>query len=277
MSISQRSSRFKGVGQIVSIAPSSGTPITVFESYQIQSLGQPASVIHGQNPILKPGTTTALSSSAIFFEPNETYRDGSDEPQYTQFVINANAAIGSGLQLSTYNEYFTVRDPGVVTPDGDFSVGTDSGAAVRFPKVTKMPVQRPREGVVTVTLVTTGDADTVAAYNDLKSDGDPFTFASISFNTFFTKNSGADTSVSASHRTFNGYCRGDTANLSGNTSTITSTSITLGSFGTFATTRMTGDPESSYVKTGIYRSKVTPFLRTVDGNQTFLKTNVTFS
>ena len=272
MSISQRSSRFKGVGQIVSIAPSSGTPITVFESYQIQSLGQPASVIHAQDPILKPGTTTALSSSAIFFEPNETYRDGSDEPQYTQFVINANAAIGSGLQLSTYNEYFTVRDPGVVTTDGDFSVGTDSGAAVRFPKVTKMPVQRPREGVVTVTLVTTGDADTVVAYND-----DGFNFASISFNTFFTKNNGADTSVSASHRTFNGYCRGDTANVSGSTSEIVTTSETLGSFGTFATTRMTGDLESSYVKTGIYRSKVTPFLRTVDGNQTFLKTNVTFS
>jgi hypothetical protein len=140
-----------------------------------------------------------------------------------------------------------------------------------------MPVQRPREGVVTVTLVTSGDADAVVAYNDLKSDGDPFTFASISFNTFFTKNNGADTSISASHRTFNGYCRGDTAGLSGNTSTITTTSATLGSFGTFATTRMTGDPESSYVKTGIYRSKVTPFLRTVDGTQTFLKTNVTFS
>lgn len=273
MSISQRASRFKGIGEIVSIKPGSGTPITAFESYQIQTLGLPASSIHSVEPILKPGTTTTLNSNAIFFTPTETYQDGSDRPQYTQFVINANEAIGDGIQLSSYDEYFTVRDPGVVTTEGAFSVGSDSGAAVRFPVVTQMPVSRSRKGVVTVDLVTTSTADTVVAYDD-----NGFDFASCSFTTFYSKNGGADTSISASHKTFDGYCRGDSPLDSGKTfCTKTAESQTLGSFGTFATTRMSGDELSDYTKTGIYRSKVTPFLRTIDGTQTFLKTNVTFS
>ena len=272
MSITQRSNRFRGTGRIISVKPSSGTPTTQFETYQIQSESLPASAIHAVTPILKPGTSTALNSNALFFEPTETYQDGSNQPQYTQFVINTNAAIGSGLELSRYDEYFTVRDPGIVTTDGAFSLGSDSGAAVRFPVVTQMPVSRSRKGVVTVDLVTTSTADVVQAYDDAGFD-----FASCSFTTFYTKNGGADTSISASHRTFNGYCRGDTASVSGNTSTITTTSTTLGSFGTFATTKMTGDLESAYDKTGVYKSKVTPFLRTIDGTQTFLKTNVEFS
>jgi hypothetical protein len=41
-----------------------------------------------------------------------------------------------------------------------------------------------------------------------------------------------------------------------------------------STSVMTGD--TSYTTTGIYRSQTVPFLKKIDGTQTYLKTNVTF-
>ena len=67
MGFGQRAGKFNELGKVISIRPSSGTPMTAIQSFQIQSSGQPASVIHARDPIFKPGTETALESDALFF------------------------------------------------------------------------------------------------------------------------------------------------------------------------------------------------------------------
>ena len=88
MGFGQRANKFNELGKVTSIRPSSGTPMTDVESFQITSSGQPANVIHARDPIFKPGTETALESDAKFFTPLESY-DANGVPQYNQFVINA--------------------------------------------------------------------------------------------------------------------------------------------------------------------------------------------
>ena len=80
----------------------------------------------------------------------------------------------------------------------------------------------------------------------------------------------AAANVSASFRTFNNYLR------SGATSdSNTSIASVTGVYDNSSTSVMTGD--TSYDTTGIYRSQTVPFLKKIDGTQTYLKTNVTFA
>ncbi len=268
MSVPQRANRFRGTGRIIAIQPSSGTPTTEFESYQIQSEGLPASAIHVDNPILKPGTSTALGTSATFFEPTETYRDGSDAPVYSQLVINtSNNDFSTPRKISGYNEYFTVTDPGEMGTQGFFAFADSSGSASRTPRAITQPQTYPREGLVEVFITTSSDADAVVAYND-----ENVSWCAISFTDFYSREADNSASQSASYRTFNKYLRSLDATFP---ASGTTDSTTLGVFRAIATSTATGD--TSYTTTGIFRSKVVPFLRKSDGTQLFLKTNVTFS
>lgn len=265
MSLVQRADRFKGTGKVVSVEPSTGTPLTQLDSYLITSIGRPASVIHAQNPIHKPGTTTNIDANATFFEPNESYgQDG--VPRFSQLVIDGQLTAGS-VKVSEYNEYFTVTDPGEMGTNGRYALASDSGAAVLTPRAITLPQTYRRKGLVEVFLTTSNDADAEVAYND-----DDVNWCSISFSTFYSDLVGETASVSGSFRTFNKYLRSTDVSFP---ATNTASATTTGVYSAQAYSDATGD--TSYTTTGIFRSKVVPFLRQSDGTQLYLKTNVTFS
>ena len=87
MGFGQRAGRFKELGKIRSIRPTSDSPLTDIEAYTITSTVQPPSVLHARDPIFKPGSEEALEANATFFEATESYgQDG--VPEFTQYVIN---------------------------------------------------------------------------------------------------------------------------------------------------------------------------------------------
>lgn len=268
MSVTQRSNRFRGTGRILSIQPSSGTPTTEFESYQIQSEGLPASEIHSVNPILKPGSSTALDANAVFFEPTEAYSDGSDAPVYSQLVINTdNSDFSTPRKISEYKEYFTVTEPGVMGTQGFYALAADSGSAQLTPRAISQPQTFQKEGTVQVFITESNDADAIVAYTDEGVD-----WCAISFVDFYSRNADNSASQSASYRTFSKYLRSTDATYP---ATNSESATTTGVYNAVATSTATGD--TSYTTTGIFRSKVVPFLRKPDGTQLYLKTNVTFS
>jgi hypothetical protein len=263
MSLSQRTDRFSGIGQILTIKPSSGTPMTLVNSYIITSRGISPDAIHATNPIHKPGTTTDLNANSIFFEPDVSI--GSDGvPTFSQFVIDT-ANTGATIAVSQYTEYVTVTDPGVMTTQGFFAQASNKEAAVRTPKANSIPQSRRRIGTVDVSLSTSSSSDTEVAYQN-----NGVNWASVTISNFQLDTAEAAANVSASFRTFNNYLRSGTS-----TDSDTASATVTGVYNNTSTSTMTGD--TSYTTTGIYQSKTVPFLKKIDGTQTYLKTNVSFS
>ena len=263
MSLSQRTDRFSGIGQILTIKPSSGTPMTSVNSYIVTSRGISPDAIHATNPIHKPGTTTDLNANSIFFEPDVSI--GSDGvPTFSQLVIDTSNT-GATIAVSQYTEYFTVTEPGVMTTQGFFAQASNKGAAVRTPKANSIPQSRRRIGTVDVSLSTLNSSDTEVAYQN-----NGVTWATVTMSNFQLDTAEAAANVSASFRTFNNYLRSGTG-----TDSATATASVTGVYENTSTSVMTGD--TSYTTTGIYRSQTVPFLKRIDGTQTYLKTNVTFA
>jgi len=262
MSLSQRTDRFSGVGAILTIKPSSGTPMTLVNSYVVTSRGIAPNAIHATNPIHKPGTTTDLNANSIFFEPDVSI--GSDGvPTFSQLVIDTSST-GETIGVSQYKEYFTVTEPGVMTTQGFFAEASNKGAAVRTPKANSIPQSRRRLGTVDVSLSTSNNSDVEDAYQN-----NGVNWASVTMSNFQLDTANASANVSASFRTFNNYLRSGAG-----TDSDTSTAGITGVYNNTSTSVMTGD--TSYDTTGIYRSQTVPFLKKIDGTQTYLKTNVTF-
>ena len=258
MGFGQRSGKFNELGKVISIRPSSGTPMTAIQSFQIQSSGQPASVIHARDPIFKPGTETALESDALFFMPTESY--GADGiPQYTQLVIND--GFSNPLKVSEYNEYFTVTKPGTMST-GITSIKVGLGFSIA-PRAITVPQTYRREGLVEVFLTTSSDADAEVAYSD-----DGVNWCSLSIREIFLNSSGGAYAITNKFQNFPKYLAG------ANATRIATLSPSLTIDGSF---RIQATGSTSYNTSGIYRSKVVPFLRDQSGTQYFLKTNVTFS
>jgi len=285
MSITQKSNKFRGTGRIISIQPSSGTPTTAFESYQIQSEGLPASSIHSVNPILKPGTSTALDANAIFLEPTETYRDGSDAPVYSQIVINTNTSdLSSPLIISQYKEFFAVVDPGIIANEKVFltTIGTDNGSAgTLVSKPLAQPKTTRKIADVTVSLTTSPNSDPEVAYKQVNWCG-------ISYSTIVQDLNTRATSVSGNYKSFSnflGFNGTETATTFKATTSLNvsitgeSLNISNATASGVLTTATTSDgiSEAEYKRLGIYRSQTTPFVRRSDGTQLYLKTNVEFS
>ena len=248
---------------IISIAPNSSTPMTQQEVYNIVSIGAAASTIHTSSPIIKP-SGTALSANATFLEPSKENTSGF--PRYSQVVVNAALSAGS-LKVSEYYEYFTVTDAGEMGTRGRYALASNSGGAVLTPHALSLPQMYRRKGLVEVFLTTSNDADTEVAYSD-----EGVNWCSISFSTFYTDLEDSKASVSGSFRTFNKYLKSTDATYP---ATNTAYATSAGEYSAQAYSDATGD--TSYTTTGIFRSKVVPFLRKADGTQLHLKTNVTFS
>ena len=263
MSLSQRTDRFSGIGQILTIKPSSGTPMTLVNSYIVTSRGISPDAIHATNPIHKPSTTTDLNANSIFFEPDVSI--GSDGvPTFSQLVIDTSNT-GVTIAVSQYTEYFTVTEPGVMTTQGFFAQASNKGAAVRTPKANSIPQSRRRIGTVDVSLSTSNSSDTEVAYQN-----NGVTWATVTMSNFQLDIAEAAANVSGSFRTFNNYLRSGTSSDS-----ATAEATVAGVYQNTSTSTMTGD--TSYTTTGIYRSQTVPFLKKIDGTQTYLKTNVTFA
>lgn len=130
-----------------------------------------------------------------------------------------------------------------------------------------MPQTFPKEGTVQVFITESNDADTIVAYNDEGVD-----WCAISFVDFYSRDADDSASQSASYRTFSKYLRSLNATYP---ASDTASATTAGVYNAVATSTATGD--TTYTTTGIFRSKVVPFLRQSDGTQLYLKTNVTFS
>jgi hypothetical protein len=263
MGFGQRAGKFNELGKVISIRPSSGTPMAVIESFQIQSSGQPASVIHARDPIFKPGTETVLESDALFFMPTESY-DANGVPQYTQLVIND--GFSNPLKVSEYNEYFTVTKPGTmssaVSTSGISNFGRSTSAGIA-PKATSVPQTYRREGLVEVFLTTSSDADAEVAYSD-----DGINWCSLSIVDTFINAAGGAFGVATQFKTFPKYLVGAGA----------SRTVVVGHSAQYiAVNQIEATGSVSYNTSGIYRSKVVPFLRDQSGTQYFLKTNVTFT
>jgi len=287
MSISQRAPRFKEIGKLVSIKPSSGTPMTAFESYEITTTVQPANIMHARDPILKPGTETALEANAIFFEPVESYSaDG--VPQFKQFVINSDTTVTDSVNvtISTYKEFFNVVDPGIIGNSKLFltSLGTNDGSAgTLVPKALAQPVNKRKEGTVTVTLTESNATSTEAAYKQVE-------WCSIQYATIFQELPSRATSVKGNYRTFSNFLAFNGTDSEPDNTYKATTSLDVSITGevlniseakasgvsTIATSSAT-IPNSDYDRTGIYRSQTVPFLKRADGTQLYLKTDVTFA
>lgn len=260
MGFGQRAGKFNELGKVISIRPSSGTPMTAVQSFQIQSSGQPASVIHARDPIFKPGTETPLESDALFFMPTESY--GADGiPQYTQLVIND--GFSNPLKVSEYNEYFTITKPGTMgAAISSIRRSSDVGFTIA-PKAITIPQTYRREGLVEVFLTTSSDADAEVAYSD-----DGINWCSLSIMDIFRNSSGGAYAVATKFQNFPKYLVGANATR---LATLRP-NVTID-----ASYRIEATGSTSYNTSGIYRSKVVPFLRDQSGTQYFLKTNVTFT
>ena len=237
--------------------------MTLVNSYIVTSRGISPDAIHATNPIHKPGTTTDLDANSIFFEPDVSI--GSDGvPTFSQLVIDTSNT-GATIAVSQYKEYFTVTEPGVMTTQGFFAQSSNKGAAVRTPKANSVPQSRRRLGTVDVSLSTSNDSDPEDAYQN-----NGVNWATVTMSNFQLDTAEAAANVSASFRTFNNYLRSGAG-----TDSATATASVTGVYENTSTSVMTGD--TSYDTTGIYRSQTVPFLKRIDGTQTYLKTNVTFA
>ena len=264
MGFGQRAGNFNELGRINSIRPSSGTPMTQVESYEITSSGQPASVIHARDPIFKPGTETVLDANATFFEPVESY-DAKGVPQYSQFVVNAN--VGSSLLVSQYKELFPVTKPGTMTIETRGYAWSGTGGSGTAATLVPIPSAEPRtfrkNARVQVTLTTSDDTTTEVAFNDSSID-----FAAATFTTLNIQDTvPSSATMQATYRFFNKYLKGS----------ISAASVTSSGDDFDQKVFCDFSGSTSYTETGIYRSRVTPFERKVDGTQMYLRTDVEFS
>lgn len=261
MGFGQRAGRFKELGKIKSIRPTSDSPLTDIEAYTITSTVQPPVVLHARDPIFKPGSEEALATNATFFEATESYgQDG--VPEFTQYVING-AVPAATTPVSQYKEYFTVTTPGLMSTQGAYAGATNSGAAVRAPLALTQPSTFRKEGLVEIFLTESNEADPEVAFSD-----DGVNWCSISFVNFFTDFDEKTATTSASFRNFSKYL-----NSSGTTD-VAFVEV-LGKYSSIASSF--GQGSLTYNTNGIFRSKVVPFLRKANGTQMYLKTNVSFS
>jgi hypothetical protein len=259
---------------IISITPSNSTPFTQAEAYNITSFYSTPKTIHASTPIKRPGTATSLPSLTQFFIPSEDNSLGFKT--YKQYAIATDGGLGStGYKVSEFHEYFQVTDPGVMGTKSFFTsgegAGTPTGAASLIPFPQSLPKTRRRKATVKVFLTTSGDPSDEAAYNHNDVE-----WCSIAFTNFFTDIENNKSSISGSFRTFNNYLKftesgGDNT---GNSATNEAKVEVAGVYTSRAVSTAQGD--DTWETTGVFRSKIAPFLRNSTGQQLYLRTDVEF-
>jgi hypothetical protein len=254
--IKRRVSRWLEAG-ILTIRPVRDNAFSETPSYVYVTLGIPASEF---TTIPKPDGTT-LTGTLTWMEPEVDNYQG--YPRYTQMVVAVQATTG-GILVHQYDRFFQVTDPGEMRTEGAFAVGSDSGGAVRYPIAEKQPRTYRKKASVQVFLTTSGSiTEPEVAYNEKDID-----WCAISFSTFFFQEQRNTASVSANWRSFPGYLMGTP------TTPETASAAVAGVYSATSTSKPTGS--TTYPVAGIYRVEITPWMKTPEGTQLFLKTIITF-
>ena len=196
-----------------------------------------------------------------------TVDSGTSNDTYT---ISSDAFMSKAVLVHEYRDYYQVTDPGTVACEGVTSSvtigsegGTASGTATVFPKITQERKTYRKSGLTKIFLTALSRPTPEVAYQNENIE-----FCSIHFRSSTSISSGA-ASADASHKVFNGYLKGDTDKTP-------SVSVS-GKFSASAASVGNGSTPSSYVYTGVFQSKITPFNKSTDGQvQYFLKTDVIF-
>jgi hypothetical protein len=257
--LKRRVSRWLEAG-ILTIRPVRDNAFSETLSYVYVTLGIPAS---GFTTIPKPDGTT-LTGTLTWMEPEVDNFKG--YPRYTQMVVTV-AATEGGTLVHQYDKFYQVTDPGVMRTDGAFASGSNEGAAVRYPIADSQPKTYRKKALVRVFLTTSSNiSETEVAYNEKDID-----WCGITFYNFYIQQLSNSASVSANWRSFPGYLRGDIS-----FPTDTAFAQKVGVYNSISTSISTGSILSDYIKAGVYRVEITPWMKTPEGTQLFLKTVITF-
>ena len=239
---------------VIAVKPLDGEEFSLAPSYSYTTLGQPASAMTG---LTKPDGN-ALGSSVTWLEPSVQNFEGF--PTYTQEVIGV---AGSDTKVDSYDKFFTITDPGVMTTAGAFNTGATSGSATRVPKATSQPQTYRKKATVDVYLTTSSTiTESEVAYTE-----EGVNWCSIGFDSFYNNETDSSASVSSSWRSFPQYL-----NSSGTTDTANASS--LGVY--YAVANSYGAGDTTYTKTGVYRVELVKYQRKSDGTQLYLRTVITF-
>ena len=253
--IKLRKSKWSERGVIV-VKPLSGEEFSLAPSYSYTTLGQPASAMAG---LTKPDGT-ALGASVTWLEPSVQNFEGF--PTYTQEVITEVIA-GSEIKVDSYEKFFQITDPGVMSTGGAYNSAATSGSATRYPQATSQPQTYRKKATVDVYLTTSSTiSESEVAYTE-----EGVNWCSIGFDTFYNNETDSSASVSSNWRSFPQYL-----NSAGTTDTANAS--VLGVY--YARANSYGAGDTTYTKTGVYRVELVKYQRKSDGTQLYLRTVITF-
>jgi len=255
-SIKIRKSKWSAHG-VISIRPIEGEEFSLASSYTYITLGAPASTMSG---LTKPDGT-ALGASVTWFEPSVQNIEGL--PTYSQDVLTATLS-GDEVRVDSYDKFFTITDPGVMSTSGAANSEAKSGGAVRYPEAISQPQTYRKKATVDVYLTTSSTiSETEVAYTE-----EDVNWCSISFSTFYNNMQDSSSSVSANWRSFPQFL-----NSSGTTDTASASSA--GEY--FAEASSYGSGDTTYTTSGIYRVELDKYQRKADATQLYLRTVITFA
>jgi hypothetical protein len=254
-SIKIRKSKWSARG-VISVRPIDGEEFSLAPSYAYTTLGLPASSMTG---LTKPDGT-ALGSGVTWLEPSVQNIEGF--PTYSQEVMTISFS-GSDTKVDTYEKFFTITDPGVMSTGGAYNSARKSGAATRYPQALSQPQTYRKKATVDVYLTASSIiSDAEVAYTE-----EGVNWCSIAFDSFYTNDKASTASVSSSWRSFP-----QMLNSSGTTDTAWASAH---DYNAYANSYGAGD--IAYTTSGIYRVELVKYQRKLDATQLYLRTVITFA
>jgi hypothetical protein len=249
-----RKSKWSARG-VTSVRPIQGEEFSLAPSYTYVTLGIPASDMSG---LTKPDGT-ALGATVTWFEPSVENIEGF--PTYSQDVLTAEIS-GSDVKVDSYEKFFTITDPGVMSTGGNSNVENTSGGATRYPQAISQPQTYRKKATVDVFLTSSSTiSDAEVAYTE-----EGVNWCSIAFDSFYNNEKDSAASVSGSWRSFPQFL---------NSSGTTNTSFASSAGVYFAEAKSYGDGTESYTTSGIYRVELDKYQRKLDATQLYIKTIIT--
>lgn len=242
---------------ILSVRPIRQGEFSVAPSYTYVTFGVQASSMTGLNtPSGDP-----LGTDVTWFEPSIENFEGLRS--YSQDVLATDVDPGSDVLVDSYDKFFTVTDPGIMSTGGSYNIGATSGGATRYPKAISQPKTYRKKARVKMYLTESSEiTETEVAYNESLVD-----WCSIAFDSFYNNETDSAASVSSNWRSFPKY-------LNSEGTTDTSYASTTGVY--FAQAQSFGAGSESYLMTGIYRVELDKYQKRSDSTQLYIKTVIEF-
>lgn len=275
--LKKRVSEWSDTG-IQSIRPVRENSFNSANGYIYTTIGLPASAMPAAS-LKRPDGTTALGTDITWFEPEVNNFEGF--PTYTQFVLTKKIPNeGTEILVHSMDDYVEITDPGIMGTGFYYAYDESAGSAGVFPQAGSQPKTYRKKATVEVFLTTDStltDGEEVA-YTERDTN-----WCSIAFTSFYFNEQAKSASGSANFRTFPNYLRFDGTlpdllpeSWDGTTqnATYSAGASNLGNYSAQANSYGKGD--TTYVKEGIYRVKLDPYLKTPGGTQYYLKTVITF-